>query len=117
MFKRTPEQRREERRRYKEKDPERARLLNIERLRRYRERHPERYVQLNNEWRRRNPEKRSAQNAVQKAIRKGKLVRQPCWCGDPKSQAHHKDYSKKLDVVWLCQRHHGEMHRRTAWEQ
>lgn len=36
---------------------------------------------------------------------------QPCEiCGDTKSEAHHDDYSKPLDVRWLCRRHHVEWH-------
>ena len=47
------------------------------------------------------------------AVRSGKLTRQPCEvCGDPKSQAHHNDYSKPLEVRWLCSQHHGEQHRK-----
>ena len=59
----------------------------------------------------RNPDKSTARNAVSNAIRDGRLTREPCnVCGDPKSQAHHHDYSKPLDVNWLCFRHHRETH-------
>lgn len=45
------------------------------------------------------------------AIKKGKLIRQPCEvCGDLKSEAHHDDYSKPLIVRWLCKDHHEEWH-------
>jgi len=45
------------------------------------------------------------------ALRDGKVVKRPCEvCGDPKSQGHHEDYSKPLDVVWLCTVHHGARH-------
>ena len=27
-----------------------------------------------------------------------------------KSQAHHPDYSKKLNIVWLCSEHHAQVH-------
>ncbi|SRR5216683_157334 len=58
----------------------------------------------------RHPEKKAAYSAMRKAIRNGVLVRQPCEvCGDPKSQAHHGDYSKPLDVKWYCFKHHREI--------
>lgn len=60
----------------------------------------------------RDPEKCKARFAMNNAIRDGKLVRQPCHkCGDPKSQGHHHDYSKPLEVEWLCQRCHAEEHK------
>ena len=44
-------------------------------------------------------------------LKRGKLTRQPCAeCGSEKSQMHHPDYSKPLDVVWLCRRHHSALH-------
>jgi ribosomal protein S27AE len=46
-------------------------------------------------------------DVVYQAIRRGELVRQPCEvCGATKVHAHHDDYSKPLDVRWLCSRHH-----------
>jgi ribosomal protein S27AE len=54
-----------------------------------------------------NPEKNKARNDVSRALRTGVLVRQPCEkCGDIKVDAHHDDYSKPLDVRWLCRRCH-----------
>lgn len=52
-----------------------------------------------------------AHNAVSSAIESGKLVRQLCAICGVKAQAHHDDYSKPLEVVWLCTRHHGAWHR------
>lgn len=56
-------------------------------------------------------------NRVYYAVRR-KLKRQPCGiCGDERAQAHHHDYSKPLDVTWLCAYHHAQEHkhdRRTA---
>ena len=49
--------------------------------------------------------------AVSKALRKGTLVRKPCEvCGNPRSQAHHDDYKKPLEVKWLCIVHHNLRH-------
>lgn len=58
-----------------------------------------------------------AHNALNYQIQRGRIVRQPCEvCGDPKSQAHHDDYSKPFDVRWLCQKHHVEHHKATnSW--
>ena len=57
----------------------------------------------------RSPEKTRARNAVSNALRDGRLARLPCQhCGNPRSQAHHHDYSKPLDVEWLCFKCHRE---------
>ena len=65
-------------------------------------------------WSDRNPYKRKANFAVSNAIRDGKLIKQPCEvCNTTHSvEAHHDDYSKPLDVRWLCTRHHAEHHVR-----
>lgn len=45
----------------------------------------------------------TARNAVAYALRLGRIKRLPCQvCGEVKSQAHHEDYLKPLEVVWLC---------------
>jgi hypothetical protein len=45
------------------------------------------------------------------AIKNGKLTPEPCEvCGKNKTQGHHEDYSKPLDVIWLCVRHHQDRH-------
>lgn len=57
-----------------------------------------------------NPDKAKAYYTVWNAIRSGKLKQEPCAiCGGP-AEAHHEDYSKPLDVVWLCFKHHREVH-------
>lgn len=65
------------------------------------------------EWRNNNPEKYLAQTAVGNAIRDGRLTKLPCVvCGSIENiHGHHDDYSRPLDVVWLCPFHHGERHR------
>ena len=61
-----------------------------------------------------------AQNVLEQATSTGKIDRQPCErCGAtgtmkdgrPLVQAHHDDYSKPLEVRWLCQPCHHNWHR------
>lgn len=65
------------------------------------------------------PEKQAAKSEVMKALRSARLVRQPCevCAGSPTASdgrslvhAHHEDYSKPLQVRWLCQRCHHREH-------
>ncbi len=50
------------------------------------------------------------------AIQAGRLVRQPCQeCGEVRSEAHHEDYSKPLEVIWLCKPHHREADARLGF--
>jgi hypothetical protein len=59
------------------------------------------------------PERRSQNNTARKARRaasKGTLVKLPCFCGNPNVQGHHPDYTKPLEVIWLCARHHVQLH-------
>lgn len=60
---------------------------------------------------RRVEEKRRANRMVSNAIRDGRLTMQPCEaCGVLPAEAHHDDYSRPLDVRWLCRQHHLEHH-------
>lgn len=63
-------------------------------------------------WQTRNPIKRAAHIAVGNAIHSKRLTKQPCeFCGSEDTQAHHDDYSKPLEVRWLCVPHHAQVHR------
>ena len=71
----------------------RDKLREIRRARAYRDRH--------------NPATRPkvlARQRVKAAIRRGKLERRPCEkCGaTDRVHAHHPDYARPMDVVWLC---------------
>ena len=60
-----------------------------------------------------NPLKTKARRDVNHAICRQKLNRLPCEvCGNKNSHAHHEDYSKPLEIRWLCQKHHSEVHRK-----
>ena len=67
-------------------------------------------------WRQEFPNRRRAQGKVQHALRSGMLQKQPCWVCGEKAVAHHPDYDRPLDVVWLCQPHHKQAHALVANE-
>ena len=59
------------------------------------------------------PERYRAKAIVGYAVRRGILERKPCErCGNQKAEAHHPDYSKPLDVIWLCHKCHCKEHAR-----
>jgi hypothetical protein len=69
---------------------------------------------VNAEWKDAHPERRAANIAVGNAVRDGKLHKQPCWVCGLSAVAHHPDYDRPLDVVWLCQPHHKQAHALVA---
>lgn len=75
---------------------------------------PEKKLMVGRAWAKRNNNKRKAQAAVAREIKSGRMSRMPCAdCGTVENvHAHHPDYSKPLDVVWLCSIHHGLRHRK-----
>lgn len=57
------------------------------------------------------PERVKARKKLHNAIQDGRIKRESCAvCGEADAQGHHEDYSKPLDVVWLCEKHHREYH-------
>ena len=100
------------------KDVTDNRNKNIERIREYdreRGKNPERIkaiAEVVKVWRSEDRRRSSAHNAVSRAIKAGTLDRKPCIrCGDAKSVAHHEDYDKPLEVMWLCQPCHKKRHK------
>lgn len=57
--------------------------------------------------------KNLARWALRHAVDRMKIIKKPCEiCGDIKVEGHHKDYTKPLDVIWLCRKHHKELHKK-----
>ena len=63
-------------------------------------------------WYKKNKHKQSAHEKVKRALLNGTLIRpSKCeQCENTKLVAHHEDYSKPLDVNWLCQTCHMRLH-------
>jgi len=58
--------------------------------------------------------KKQAWSKLRQAIDRGEVTKKPCAiCGSSKNiEAHHFNYEKPLEVVWLCKKHHKETHRK-----
>lgn len=78
----------------------------------YYDKNREKILQKRRKWYESNQQKVEAHWKVTNAIKKGTLQRKPCEnCGKTeKIDAHHEDYSKPLDVAWLCHRCHLRRH-------
>jgi len=88
---------------------------------RYRAQPEKRQQQARNQKRYRNDPalrpRHEARWAVNRAVASGRLQRLPCEvCGYPRTDAHHHDYSKPLDIRWLCRSCHAAEHRRAKAE-
>lgn len=69
-------------------------------------------AEITRAWRAEDKRRTLCHSAVANAIRSGDLVRLPCIrCGAEKSVAHHEDYDKPLQVMWLCQPCHKQRHK------
>ena len=92
---------------------------NRTRERYYRLKYKDKYVQSGEQKRRtiekyfdNYPERKKVANIVSNKIRDGHLEKQPCEiCKSTINvQAHHEDYSKPLDITWLCVKCHNQRH-------
>jgi len=73
--------------------------------------HIDHYKLKAKEWRENNRHKKNAQSVLQTAVKTGKVLREPCVvCGEIKVEGHHFDYTKPLEVIWLCRLHHKRLH-------
>ncbi len=79
----------------------------------YRKKNAKKLTILKEKWLKENPERKKAYEIYKYALRKGTLIRKPCIiCGAEPEYGHHTDYSKPLEVEWLCREHHYRAHRR-----
>lgn len=92
----------------------RKKKYSLEEQRKWYKYRPESAKKAVNEWNRKNPEKRQAHKLVEQAIKRGEIIREVCIeCGESRTDAHHDDYTKPLEVRWLCRLHHKQTHKIT----
>lgn len=94
--KKNPEKNRELARNWAKDNKDKATLLNVIQVGKWRGKFPERY---------------KAHSKLNNSIRDKKISKGKCRdCGSKNVHAHHSDYSKPLDVIWLCPLHHKKIH-------
>lgn len=85
---------------WREDNPDRLKELNVKKMRRYR---------LSEQFK----AKERVRSALRRAVIKGKVIK-PTTCEscqkETKIEGHHTDYSKPLEVVWLCRKCHRAVH-------
>ena len=96
-------------RKYYAENPKRRKVY----IQKWSEQNPDRLLQHSATKRKKDLIQIKARKILNNEIRSGRIQRLPCEvCGDLKSQAHHHDYSKPLEVTFLCQLHHIEAHKK-----
>lgn len=96
---------------YNSKNTEKHRKYNCE----YYNKNRKKILKQRHEYYLKNKEKKFSHHYVKQALASGELKRQPCViCNDSSVEAHHTNYSKPLDVIWLCQTHHRRVHSGTV---
>lgn len=99
------------------RDPDNTRRLGRDHMRRARVADPEKFRARERDASRRRPkdDRVRARQLLNGAVRRGEVVRPDecsrCGCAG-KVTGHHPDYSKPLEVVWLCYPCHAEEDRR-----
>ena len=62
--------------------------------------------------------KNNARSYLHVYVKRGKIKKENCKvCNNRKTEAHHEDYARPIDVIWLCKKHHIEIHRRNDTEK
>ena len=96
---------------WRQKNPEKAKAIN----RRYSAKHPEIRRIRHRDYVRENLERWRANCAVSRALKSGSLYRPDSCerCGaTARLHGHHVDYSRPLEVMWLCPQCHRREHPR-----
>lgn len=89
---------------------------NAESTKKWKSDNPERWYESAKKWYLANPEKKKVHRQLRKAVLKGEVIKvntcQACGVIDARIEGHHPDYSKPLEVIWLCRSCHQRLHAR-----
>ena len=83
-----------------------------ERNKKYYPKYAQRIKEYNKKIRIEHSEVIKARAMVSNFLHAKKIEKKPCRvCGTGRSQAHHSDYLKPLEIIWLCPKHHKQLHQ------
>ena len=97
------------------RDKDKTRERNREYMERERKKNPQKFRERERNRIRPKDEKYKARRELNNAVKRGEIIKpNNCQiCGkETRLTAHHEDYSKPLDVMWLCYKCHGKLHRK-----
>lgn len=73
------------------------------------------HAAANKKWQQLQPIRKAANIILNNAVRDKRIIPWPVCavpeCCETKLEAHHPDYERPLDVIWLCNKHHREVHK------
>lgn len=93
----------------------RCRACNTELHRKYRatERGAERVREAVRKSTKKHKHKQNAREVLHRCLKAGEIIKPDSCenCSNSKVEAHHSDYSKPLEVNWLCRQCHADLHK------
>lgn len=80
----------------------------------WRSENPERWLEIQRKWQKENSDKLRCHQKLRYAVQNGYVLKsticQFCGATDTPIEGHHQDYSKPLEVMWLCDPCHKRLH-------
>jgi len=89
---------------------------NRDKVNEYQKRARKKHREVTRRWNQNNPDRIKAHKLLNYAVFKGEVTKlntcQVCGCESKDVEGHHYDYSKPLEVIWVCTKCHGWIHRK-----
>jgi hypothetical protein len=102
----------EVRRKWREENPEKARAYSLKSYYKHQEKNDNRAKERDAMF----PEKRKAVTKIMHLLQEGKIEKPEkcpqCSSSCYRMEAHHPDYSKPTEIIWLCAKCHRRLHER-----
>ena len=102
---------REYHKKYRKKNKEKVRKYQKEYQKKWAEKNKECISKIAKDYYKKNKFKVIVRDKTRRAVRNGEIQKEPCSvCGSKNSEIHHQDYNNYKDILWLCRKHHIQLH-------